>query len=80
MLNEFWETAPASYKYAVFGGMALTAVGIVIIIIGAMTTTPGMTFVGLPFIGVGLIAHMTSMMLRGRAVRKALKEADKRSA
>ncbi|ALE07073.1 hypothetical protein AL755_19020 [Arthrobacter sp. ERGS1:01] len=77
MLNEFWETAPAAYKYTVFGGMALTAVGIIIIIIGAASTTPSLTFVGLPFIGVGLIAHMTSMALRGRAVRKALKAADK---
>ena len=80
MLNEFWETAPAAYKYTVFGGMALTAVGIIIIIIGAASTTPSLTFVGLPFIGVGLIAHMTSMALRGRAVRKALKDAEKRSA
>lgn len=80
MLNEFWETAPAAYKYTVFGGMGLTAIGIIIIIVGALTTTPTLTFVGLPFIGVGLIAHMSSMMLRGRAVRKALKAAEKRSA
>ncbi|PYI67319.1 DUF3188 domain-containing protein [Arthrobacter livingstonensis] len=78
MLNDFWETAPSAYKYAVFGGMGLTALGIIIIVIGAATSTPGLTFVGLPVIGVGLIAHMTSLMLRGRAVRKALKEAELR--
>lgn len=75
MINDFWETAPPAYKYAVFGGMGLTAVGIIIIIIGAVSATPSLTFVGLPFVGVGLIAHMTSLALRGRAVRKMLKAA-----
>lgn len=79
MLNDFWETAPPAYKYAVFGGMGLTALGIVIIVIGAVTSTPQLTFVGLPFIGVGLIAHMVSLGVRSRAVRKALKKADKRN-
>ncbi|RAN77608.1 hypothetical protein B5P43_19335 [Bacillus sp. SRB_336] len=79
MLNDFWETAPPAYKYAVFGGMGLTALGIIIIIIGAVTSTPYLTFVGLPFIGVGLIAHMVSLGVRSRAVRKALKAADKRN-
>lgn len=79
MLNDFWETAPPAYKYAVFGGMGLTALGIIIIVIGAVTSTPQLTFVGLPFIGVGLIAHMVSLGVRSRAVRKALKKADKRN-
>ncbi|MGO4383256.1 DUF3188 domain-containing protein [Specibacter sp. RAF43] len=78
MLNDFWETAPAAYKYAVFGGMGLTALGIIIVVIGALSSTPALTFVGLPFIGVGLVAHMASLFLRGRAVRKALKKAEKR--
>lgn len=79
MLNDFWETAPPAYKYAVFGGMGLTALGIIIIVIGAVTSTPQLTFVGLPFIGVGLIAHMVSLGVRSRAVRKALKKVDKRN-
>jgi len=78
VLNDFWETAPPAYKYAVFGGMGLTAIGIIIIVIGAVGSTPALTFVGLPFIGAGVIAHMTSLMLRGRAVRKALKDAELR--
>ncbi|GAA5230589.1 DUF3188 domain-containing protein [Arthrobacter cryoconiti] len=78
MLNDFWDTAPPAYKYAVFGGMGLTALGIIIIVLGAVSSNPSLTFAGLPVIGAGLIAHMTSLMLRGRAVRKALKEAEKR--
>jgi len=74
MLNEFWETAPPAYKYAVFGGMALTMIGIVIIVIGAITGNSSLTFVALPVIGVGLIAHMTSMVLRGRSISKQLKQ------
>lgn len=73
MLNDFWETAPPAYKYIVFGGMGLTALGIIIIVIGAITTSPNLTFVGLPFIGVGLVAHMASLGLRARTVRKELK-------
>ncbi|POH56902.1 DUF3188 domain-containing protein [Arthrobacter glacialis] len=79
MLNDFWETAPPAYKYAVFGGMGLTFIGIVIIVIGALTTTPSMTYIALPFIGVGLLAHMASLGLRGRNIRKELKAAEKRS-
>jgi hypothetical protein len=79
VLNDFWETAPPAYKYAVFGGMGLTAIGIIIIVVGAVSSTPALTFVGLPFVGVGLIAHMASLGLRARAVRKALKEAERRS-
>lgn len=75
MINDFWESAPPAYKYAVFGGMGLTAVGIIIILIGAVSKTASLTYLGLPFIGVGLVAHMTSLALRGRAVRKAMKAA-----
>lgn len=80
MLNDFWETAPAGYKYAVFAGMGLTFIGIIIIVLGAVTTTPAMTYIGLPLIGVGLLAHMASLGLRGRNVRKEMKAAEKRSA
>lgn len=78
MLNDFWETAPPAYKYAVFGGMGLTFIGIIIIIVGAVTATPSLTFIALPFIGVGLLAHMASLGLRGHNIRKELKKADKR--
>ncbi|WP_207343262.1 DUF3188 domain-containing protein [Arthrobacter sp. E3] len=80
MLNDFWETAPPAYKYVVFAGMGLTFIGIVIIVLGAVTATPAMTFIGLPLIGVGLLAHMISLGLRGRNIRKELKAAEKRSA
>ncbi|MBP2413234.1 flagellar biosynthesis component FlhA [Arthrobacter stackebrandtii] len=80
MLNDFWETAPPAYKYAVFGGMGLTFIGIVIIILGAITTTPSMPFIALPFIGVGLLAHMASLGLRGHNIRKEMKAAEKRDA
>ncbi|MHA7175368.1 DUF3188 domain-containing protein [Arthrobacter sp. Sr24] len=80
MLNDFWETAPPAYKYAVFGGMGLTFIGIVIIILGAITSTASMTFIALPFIGVGLLAHMASLGLRGHNIRKELKAAEKRQA
>ncbi|WP_125613414.1 DUF3188 domain-containing protein [Specibacter cremeus] len=78
MLNEFWETAPAAYKYTVFAGMALTFIGIALVVIGAITGTATNTIVALPVIGVGLATHMTSMALRGRAIRKQLREAAKK--
>ncbi len=80
VINDFWETAPPAYKYAVFGGMGLTFIGIVIIVIGAITSTASMTYIALPFIGVGLLAHMASLGLRGRNIRKELKAAEKRAA
>ncbi|MET4003256.1 hypothetical protein ABIB48_001976 [Arthrobacter sp. UYCu511] len=80
VLNDFWETAPPAYKYAVFAGMGLTFIGIVIIILGAITSTASMTYIALPFIGVGLLAHMASLGLRGRNIRKELKAGEKREA
>lgn len=80
VINDFWETAPPAYKYAVFGGMGLTFIGIVIIIIGAVTATASMTYIALPFIGVGLLTHMASLGLRGHNIRKELKAAEKRAA
>ena len=80
VLNDFWVTAPPAYKYAVFAGMGLTFIGIVIIILGAITSTASMTYIALPFIGVGLLAHMASLGLRGRNIRKELKAAEKREA
>lgn len=78
MLNEFWETAPPVYKYVVFGGMGLSALGIIIIIVGAMASTAAFTFVGISLIGLGMVSHVASMMIRGRAVRKAIKAAELR--
>ena len=78
MLNDFWETAPTGYKYAVCAGMGLTFIGIVIIVMGAITSTAAMTYIALPFIGVGLLAHMASLGLRGRNIRKELKAAEAR--
>lgn len=74
MLNDFWDTAPAAYKYAVFGGMGLTGLGVVLVILGAVSRTPALTFVALAVIGAGLVCHMFSLVLRGRAVRKQLKD------
>ena len=80
MLNDFWETAPPAYKYAVFGGMGLTFTGIVIIILGAIGATASLTYIALPFIGVGLLAHMASLGLRGHNIRKEMKAAETRMA
>ncbi|WP_026555827.1 hypothetical protein [Arthrobacter sp. 35W] len=73
MLNDFFETAPPLYKWLVFGAMGLTALGIILVIIGAATGVPAVNFTGLAVIGAGMLGHIGSLMVRGRVMRQRLK-------
>ncbi|HEY8701253.1 MAG TPA: DUF3188 domain-containing protein [Arthrobacter sp.] len=73
MLNEFWATAPASYKVMVFAAMGLIAVGIILNIVGNSTQNPGLATASLPVIGLGLVLHVAGIVIRGQAIRKNLK-------
>ncbi len=73
VLNEFWETSGRPYKILVFSAMGATAVGLVLTIIGANAHDSSRTYLGLPFIGLGLILHMVGLVVRGQYVRKLLR-------
>jgi hypothetical protein len=54
--------------------MGLIAVGLVLTVTGANAQNRALMLTGLPFIGVGLVLHMAGLVVRGRAVRKRLRD------
>ena len=74
VLNEFWATAPASYKILVFSAMGLIAAGIILNLAGNGTHNQGLMVASLPVIGLGLVLHIVALVVRGQQVRKNLRK------
>ncbi|WP_314323095.1 DUF3188 domain-containing protein [Paenarthrobacter ilicis] len=74
MLNDFWATAPTSYKVLVFGAMGLIAVGIILSIVGNTSGNQGLAMASLPLIGMGLLMHVAGLVVRGQKIRKSYKK------
>ncbi|SEI46136.1 Protein of unknown function [Arthrobacter sp. yr096] len=74
MLNEFWATASTSYKALVFSAMGLIAVGLIMSIVGNTSGNQGLAMASLPVIGVGLLLHVTGLVIRGQKIRKTYKK------
>ena len=73
MLNEFWNTAPTSYKVMVFTAMGLIGVGIVLNLIGNTSGNQGLATASLPLIGLGLLLLVAGIVVRGQSIRKNYK-------
>ena len=73
MLNEFWATAPTTYKVLVFSAMGLIALGIILNVVGNSTGNQALALASLPVIGLGLILHLAGIVVRGQTIRKNLK-------
>nr|WP_306422741.1 DUF3188 domain-containing protein [Paenarthrobacter aurescens] len=73
-MNEFWATASTSYKALVFGAMGLIAVGLILSIVGNTSGNQGLAMASLPVIGVGLLLHVTGLVIRGQKIRKSYKK------
>ena len=72
VLNEFWATAPKSYKVLVFSAMGIIAVGIVFTVIGSTARQEWAALASLPLIGLGLVLHSLGVVVRGHKVRKSI--------
>jgi hypothetical protein len=73
VLNEFWATAPASYKVLVFSAMGLIAAGIILNLVGNAVHNQGLMVASLPVIGLGLVLHVVALVVRGQHIRKSYK-------
>lgn len=73
MLNEFWATAPTTYKVLVFSAMGLIAAGIILNLVGNTTGNQGLALASLAVIGLGLILHIAGIVVRGQTIRKNLR-------
>ena len=74
MLEQFWATAPTSYKVLVFSAMGLIAVGLILSIVGNTSGNQGLALASLPVIGAGLILHVVGLVVRGQKIRKSYKK------
>ncbi|QDW30617.1 DUF3188 domain-containing protein [Arthrobacter sp. KBS0702] len=73
MLNEFWATAPTTYKVLVFSAMGLIAAGIILNLVGNTTGNQALALASLAVIGLGLILHIAGIVVRGQTIRKNLR-------
>jgi hypothetical protein len=73
VLNEFWASAPASYKVLVFSAMGLIAAGIILNLAGNAAHNQGLMVASLPVIGLGLVLHVVALVIRGQHIRKSYK-------
>ena len=73
MLNEFWATAPTTYKVLVFSAMGLIAAGITLNLVGNNTGNQGLALASLAVIGLGLLLHIAGIVVRGQTIRKNLR-------
>jgi predicted membrane channel-forming protein YqfA (hemolysin III family) len=73
VLNEFWATAPTTYKVLVFSAMGLIAVGIILNLVGNTMGNQGLAVASLAVIGLGLVLHIAGIVVRGQTIRKNLK-------
>ena len=70
MLNEFWASASTTYKVLVFSAMGLSALGIVLNLVGNSTQNQALAVASLPVIGLGLVLHIAGIVVRGQTIRK----------
>ena len=73
MLNEFWATAPTTYKVLAFSAMGLIAAGIILNLVGNTTGNQALALASLAVIGLGLILHIAGIVVRGQTIRKNLR-------
>jgi hypothetical protein len=73
VLNEFWATAPTTYKVLVFSAMGLIAAGIILNLVGNTTGNQALALASLAVIGLGLILHIAGIVVRGQTIRKNLR-------
>ena len=69
MLSIPWDALSTLYKVLVASSMGISAVGIVLAIVGAVNQTTGLIYTGSAIIVVGVLLHVAGLVVRGRDAR-----------
>lgn len=69
MLSIPWDALSTLYKVLVASSMGISAVGIVLAIIGAVNQTTALIYTGSAIIVVGVLLHVAGLVVRGRDAR-----------
>ncbi|KNC17368.1 hypothetical protein AC792_14255 [Arthrobacter sp. RIT-PI-e] len=77
MLNTPWETGSDLYRKLVVTALVITAIGILVAVIGAATGRGGIVYTGIPIIVLGMLCHVAGMVIRSRDLRRRLKNQDR---
>ncbi len=73
MLNTPWETGSDLYRKLVVSALVTTAIGILVAVVGAGTAQDNLVYTGIAVIVVGMICHVSGMVVRSRDIRRRLK-------
>lgn len=76
MLNNPWDVGSLLYRKVVIAALLLTGVGIVLVFIGLGTHARPLMYTAMPFIVVGLCAHLAGMVIRSRDARRRLRDSE----
>ena len=74
VLNEFWANASTGYKVLVFSAMGLIAAGVILSIAANTSGNQRLAMASLGVIGLGLVLHVTGLVIRGQQIRKSYKK------
>src|SRR6185312_13865867 len=74
MISTPWESASGLYKVLVIASMAVSALGIILALVGANTTNRPLMYTAVGIILVGLLTHVAGLVVRGRDVKTYRKQ------
>ncbi|MCQ1945657.1 MULTISPECIES: hypothetical protein [unclassified Arthrobacter] len=73
MLNTPWETGSPLYRKLVVSALALSGLGVLLVLLGAVLDNQVLMYIALPLIVVGLSTHLSGMVIRARDTRRRIK-------
>ncbi|MCQ1985599.1 hypothetical protein [Arthrobacter sp. zg-Y844] len=73
MLNTPWETGSPLYRKLVVSALALSGLGVLLVLLGAVLDNQVLMYIALPLIVVGLSTHLSGMVIRARDTRSRIK-------
>ncbi|MCC9173389.1 hypothetical protein [Arthrobacter sp. zg-Y179] len=73
MLNTPWETGSPLYRKLVVSALALSGLGVLLVLLGAVLDNQVLMYIAIPLIVVGLSTHLSGMVVRARDTRRRIK-------
>ncbi|CEA08935.1 hypothetical protein BN1051_02295 [Arthrobacter saudimassiliensis] len=70
MLNTPWEAGSPLYRKIVIAALILSGVGVLLVVLGAFTGSQALMYTALPFIVLGMAAHLGGLAVRARDARR----------
>lgn len=69
MISTPWESASGLYKVLVIASMSVSALGIILALVGANSANRPLMYTAVGIILAGLLTHVAGLVVRGRDVK-----------